>query len=95
VVLIVRPNKATKADFQRSLTSLERVHANVLGLVGSMMPDKSNPYLDGYTYGQRVESTDAHEPELEPLPVKAKASSEGGQRFLLEDALRSSQETRH
>lgn len=94
VVLIVRPNKATKADFQRSLTSLERVHANVLGLVGSMMPDKSNPYLDGYTYGQRVESTDAHEPELEPLPVKTKASSGGGRRFLLEDALRSSQETR-
>jgi capsular exopolysaccharide synthesis family protein len=94
VVLVVRPSKATKADFQRSLTSLERVHANVLGLVGSMMPDRTNPYLDGYTYGHRVDSTEAHEPELEPLPVKANADGESRQRFLLEDALRSSQETR-
>lgn len=49
VVLLVRPNKVTRAQFQRSLAHLDRVRANLLGLIGSVVAERSNPYVGKYS----------------------------------------------
>lgn len=48
VVLVVRPNKLTRAQLQAALAHLERVRANLLGLVGSVVAERSNPYVGTY-----------------------------------------------
>jgi capsular exopolysaccharide synthesis family protein len=51
VVLIVRPGKVTKAQFNRAIGQLERVGARLLGLVGSMLSDRSEGTYGRY-YGE-------------------------------------------
>ena len=67
VVLLVRPNKVTRAQFQQALSRLTRGRANLLGLVGSVVAERSNPYVGKYS---------AAEPDADDGPdVRAISSS--------------------
>jgi succinoglycan biosynthesis transport protein ExoP len=50
VVLLTRPDKVTKAQLRQSLRTLERVNATLLGVVGTMLPERASAYTGGY-YG--------------------------------------------
>lgn len=89
VVLLVRPDKVTRAQLQRSLSNLEQVHANLLGIVGSMMPERSSPYASGYYYGDQPAEEEGVDAEEVPPPSDSVAASRGAKNgFLLEEALR-------
>lgn len=87
VVLLVRPDKVTKQQLQRSLGHLERVRANLLGIVGSMIPERSNPYSGEYAYGRPAKPSGGID-ELPPGRSRSVVVGESGGRLLLEDTLR-------
>lgn len=62
VVLLVRPDKVTKAQLERSLSNLERVRANLLGIVGTMVSERSSPYSGQY-YEARAGEDDGQSEE--------------------------------
>ena len=94
VVLMVRPDKVTRAQLERSLGNLERVHANLLGIVGTMLPERSSPYNGAYYHSSEAPPDEDADgggavEVVPPAPVADRRSP-----FLLEDALRTSRRSR-
>jgi capsular exopolysaccharide synthesis family protein len=87
VVLLVRPDRVTKAQFQRSLGNLERVRANLLGLVASQVSERLSPYRAGY-YGTRTDEGSGGLGEMPPNDRSTQRDADPESGFLLEAALR-------
>ncbi len=92
VVLMVRPDKVTKAQFQQALSHLDRVHATLIGLIGSMMSERSSGYASAYTSGETVDPSGNHVKERQP--ARSHSASDSGRKstFVLDAALGDAEE---
>jgi capsular exopolysaccharide synthesis family protein len=88
VVLLARPDKVTKAQFRQALRILERVHANLLGIVGTMLPERASAYSGGYYGPTRDDSELDYGDELSPEPARRNGAGVAKHDSLLEEALR-------